>query len=860
MNKMRVTTTTVVCRSCGAIARDEHRRIRLRLRASAAILAFMATAAMAHADPYAQEPDGTVSIEAEHADVSVAVNGVVWGLIAPGGASGGQAMEASISDQPRLEYLVNFSQTGTYYVWIRSWGATAQSDSAIFGFDGNWLANTVVMSPINSWQWEGPYTINVGGAGVHTLGITRRESLAQVDKIFVGTSPSATPTGTGPAESGRGGGGSSNSAPVVNITAPTDGTSFDESATVNFTATATDGEDGVLTPSIAWSSSRDGSLGTFGGALSTAALSVGTHIITAKVTDSGLATGSAFITVTITAANSGSGVGAWLSPDGNSWPLIPLHAVLTPDGRVLTYGTKGDGTQTGFFVYDVWDPEYGLADGHITLDNRTQTDIFCSAQVLLPDSGAVFLAGGDNWTGTSTTNQGNNNTNLFAYSDDTLSRGNNMYRARWYATATTLVNGETYIQGGINGEDLPEVRNSSGNFRLLSGVPTSTLKYWYPRNFVAADGRVFGYDTNGKMYYVATGGTGSIETASTFPSSYAGITSSAVMFRPGKILQFGGNSNTAHVIDITAIAPKVTATASMSSQRQWVTATVLPDGRVLATGGSAVANQLTGVNNSAELWNPATGTWTVGASGSKPRLYHSTALLLPDASVLVGGGGAPGPVTNLNAEIYYPPYLYALGGGWATRPAINAAPDTLDLGEGFSVGVSSGTISRVTLVKTGAVTHSFNMDQRFLELSFTAASGTLFVNAPNSAGDAPPGYYLLFVLDANGVPSVGKIVKIRVRQDSTAPTQPTGLSLAINSSNGKPKLTWSQSTDNIRVAGYVVHRSTNGTLGADLKRVLKSPWTDTSAAAGRKYTYALEAYDVAGNLSVASAIKSINVP
>ena len=138
--------------------------------------------------------------------MNVLVNGGLWGLIAPAGASGGQAMEASINGSPRLEYFVNFSQTGTYYVWIRSWGSTAQSDSAFFGFDGNWLASTVVMSPRNSWQWEGPFTINVGIAGVHTLGITRRESLARVDKIFIGTSPGATPTGTGPAESGRGGG------------------------------------------------------------------------------------------------------------------------------------------------------------------------------------------------------------------------------------------------------------------------------------------------------------------------------------------------------------------------------------------------------------------------------------------------------------------------------------------------------------------------------------------------------------------------------------------------------------------------------------------------------------------------------
>ena len=110
----------------------------------------------------------------------------------------------------------------------------------------------------------------------------------------------------------------------------------------------------------------------------------------------------------------------------------------------------------------------------------------------------------------------------------------------------------------------------------------------------------------------------------------------------------------------------------MSSKRQWVSATVLADGRVLATGGSLQDNTLNDVNTSAEIWDPATGIWTVGPSGSRARLYHSGALLLPDASVLVTGGGAPGPLTesNMNAEIYYPSYLYNAPGTFAARPAI----------------------------------------------------------------------------------------------------------------------------------------------------------------------------------------------
>jgi YVTN family beta-propeller protein len=463
-----------------------------------------------------------------------------------------------------------------------------------------------------------------------------------------------------------------------------------------------------------------------------------------------------------TGARADNGVGAWISPVDNNWPLIPVHAALTPDGRVLTYGTKSDGTQTGYFIYDVWDPTAGLGGGHFTLNNMTLTDIFCSSQVILPSNGNIFIAGGDNWTGTATTNTGNNNTNVFSYSGNTLTRGNNMNRARWYSSSTALVNGEIYVQGGNGGGDYPEVRDGNGNFRLLTGASTSAYAATYPRNFLAPDGRVFGYDTNGNMYFVNTAGTGSLSTAGTFNSANAGWTSSAAMFRPGKILQMGGNSAGAVVIDINGPTPVVTTQPTMSSQRQWVSATVMADGRVLATGGTAVDNQLTGINNSAEVWNPATGQWTVGPSGSRARMYHSGALLLPDATVMVHGGGAPGPLNNLHAEIYQPSYLFTPAGALAQRPTIVSAPDNIDNGQHFSVNVGTASISRVTLVRSGSVTHSVNMDQRFIELPFTSSGGLLDVESPPRASDAPGGYYMLFVIDNQGVPSKAKIVRMSI--------------------------------------------------------------------------------------------------
>jgi hypothetical protein len=185
------------------------------------------------------------------------------------------------------------------------------------------------------------------------------------------------------------------------------------------------------------------------------------------------------------------------------------------------------------------------------------------------------------------------------------------------------------------------------------------------------------------------------------------------------------------------------------------------------------------------------------------------------------------------------------------------APDTLDIGQSFTMNVTASTVSRVTIVKTGAVTHSFNMDQRFLELPFTATGGTLSVLAPTRASDAPPGYYLLFAIDSSGVPSIGKIIKINIQLDSLAPTPPA--SPALTMSSGKPKLSWNPSTDNIGVAGYIINRSTDGTLGPEVARTLAMPWVDSTVAAGTTYIYQIEAYDVAGNVSLASSSLTVTV-
>jgi len=246
------------------------------------------------------------------------------------------------------------------------------------------------------------------------------------------------------------------------------------------------------------------------------------------------------------------------------------------------------------------------------------------------------------------------------------------------------------------------------------------------------------------------------------------------MYRLGKVLKSGTSTDpdmpvfasaaTTYVLDMTQPSPAWRQTASMAFPRTYHNLTLLPDGTVLVTGGGVTTDRggLSGAVFEAELWSPDTETWTTMARMQTPRLYHSTALLLPGGRVLsVGGGRFTGdPATDpnqLSAEFYSPPYLFK-----GARPTISAAPATATYGGTITVQTpDAGQIAMVSLLRLGAVTHAFNMDQRFVPLTFTAGNGALTVQAPASANLAPPGYYMLFILDTNGVPSVAATMHLQ---------------------------------------------------------------------------------------------------
>jgi Domain of unknown function (DUF1929) len=199
----------------------------------------------------------------------------------------------------------------------------------------------------------------------------------------------------------------------------------------------------------------------------------------------------------------------------------------------------------------------------------------------------------------------------------------------------------------------------------------------------------------------------------------------------------------------------------MAYVRSFFNLTTLPDGSVLATGGETDKDggNIGNAVYAAELWSPQTQTWSTMASMHTPREYHGTALLLPDGRVLVSGMGADfGNVPDQkSAEFYSPPYLFK-----GARPAVNQAPSQIHYGTNFFIGPPDGAnISGVSLIRTGAVTHFFDQNERVVPLTFSQTIGGLSVVAPAIANVAPPGYYVLFVVNSSGVPSIATFVQVQ---------------------------------------------------------------------------------------------------
>lgn len=464
-------------------------------------------------------------------------------------------------------------------------------------------------------------------------------------------------------------------------------------------------------------------------------------VLVARRLNEGLPCGAPAVSASVAQLGTEATTGKWSAPF--AWPVIGLHTHLLRNGKVLTWGKFGD-------PY-VWDPSARTFTAVPSPDW-----IFCSGHTFLSD-GRLLVNGGH-----ISDDHGLPDVNLFHPGTMTWESKPAMARGRWYPTTTTLGNGHVVTIAGRdeagNVVTIPEVWTGTG-WRALTSAG-KVLPY-YPRTFLAPNGRVFYAGESKTTYYLSTGGTGSWTTVG---SRLYGTRDygSAVMYRPGKILNVGGGrtTNTAEVIDLNEASPTWRWTGSMAYPRRHLNATILPTGQVLVTGGTSGTgfSDETKAVHAAELWDPDTGTWTTLAGNSVIRVYHSTTLLLRDGRVLhTGGGDAAGNANHYDAEIYSPPYLFK-----GTRPRISTAPSTVSYGEQFLVGTPDATlIARVTWVRLGSVTHAFDSNQRFNELAFVPTAEGVSVTAPSNRNLAPTGHYMLFLLNGKGVPSTARIIRIR---------------------------------------------------------------------------------------------------
>jgi len=438
-------------------------------------------------------------------------------------------------------------------------------------------------------------------------------------------------------------------------------------------------------------------------------------------------------------------VGRWSL--GPNLPFFPVHTHMLPTGQVMMW--PGDERISGDDPR-AWDP----ATGTLTPLQKTGYDLFCTGHSFLADGRLLVTGGTLDYAFT-----GFAKASTYDPFTDSWSAVSDMNAGRWYPTNTTLANGDVLVVSGqINptlGENiLPQVfQTATGTWRNLTNAQLSLDLY--PRMHLAPNGKVFTSGMNYQSRYLDTSGTGSWTFVANMSRSRAYGTS--VMYDAGKVLAVGGADppvNTAEVIDLNSPSPAWRLVDSMDFARRQLNATDLPDGRVLVTGGTSGPgfNNATTPVYAAEMWNPSTETFTRMASASIPRLYHSAVVLLPDGRLLsTGGNGYP------QSEIYEPPYLFK-----GARPTISSSPTTnITYGQTFFIGTPDAAgITQVTWIRLSSTTHAFNMEQRFSRLSFSPAAGGLNVVAPSSANLSPPGYYMLFILNGNGVPSVAKIIQI----------------------------------------------------------------------------------------------------
>jgi hypothetical protein len=442
--------------------------------------------------------------------------------------------------------------------------------------------------------------------------------------------------------------------------------------------------------------------------------------------------------------------GSWTKPFNLT--LVSIHAVMLHTGNVLLFSWPNKTVGSDAVL---WNPVSGTIT-NIALSY--QRDIFCSGTSVLPD-GRVFVAGGHLYQGVF--GNGVANTTIFDPAANSWTEGPMMSQPRWYPTTAQLGDGSVMIFGGTTTPkvDATKVDHYVPASNSIRTAPASASKAMitYPRMKLTTSGLLAWTNLASTQFFHP--GTSTWSTGPKLHSGGRGVTDTSVLL-PGltRIMEIGGSTAagptaSCEILDTAASPMAWKPTGSMHHPRLWANTVLLADGTVLVVGGGRQGSYGDPVF-SAEIYHPASGTWTVMAAQRAPRIYHSTAVLLPDGRVL-SAGESHGALAQ-TGEIFSPPYLFK-----GARPKISSAPATLGYGQAFTIGTpDAARIKRVALVRAAAVTHSDNFDQRYVDCTFSAAGGKLHATAPPDGNHAPPGWYMLFLINAAGVPSMAHWVRV----------------------------------------------------------------------------------------------------
>ncbi|MER7048474.1 galactose oxidase early set domain-containing protein [Streptomyces jumonjinensis] len=475
-------------------------------------------------------------------------------------------------------------------------------------------------------------------------------------------------------------------------------------------------------------------------------------------------------------------------------PVRSVHSVVLHNGKVLVIAGSGNDEsmfQAGTFTSAVYNPATGA-----WRQIPTPADMFCSGHVQLQDGKVLVMSGNKGYPSADGTigYQGLKDSYIFDPDTETYTRTNDMHDGHWYPSATILGNGDVISFGGLKqdstGNVTAEKFSAAQNRWLPISQVNQTWSYWglYPSMILMQDGRLFysgshvfgnGTPGSGASIYDYTANT--ITDVPGLQNKDQRDESASVLLPPAqdqRVLTIGGGNNETNpkanrltdIIDLKSPNPAYQPGPLLpqgevdqgqgprpqtgAEGKMYVSAVLLPDGKVFETGG-ALHDRADPVYE-ASFFDPVTNAYEPGlAKDPIPRGYHSSSFLLPDGRVMSVGDNPGNNTYNNNVSVYSPPYLFK-----GPRPEITSVPDNRwNYGDTQRITVNR-PIAKAELIRPAAVTHSSDPNQRFVDLPLTVNGNNIDLNVTSNPNLAPPGWYMLFGVDANGVPSVAKWVHL----------------------------------------------------------------------------------------------------